>query len=237
MAISSKRTPALFYLGTLISSVGGMTLQISLVAFMLHVGFTLLQVGIVVGLSRLLPLVVSVFLGQRMDKFSPRKTILWTELGAGASSTLLLCCWVFFSHNFLMLLCAMILRSLFTSLQMGSRAQMAKILSDSSYKSNSRNAVWLNKVTQGATLFGGALSWLAIRFATFPVVIVFDALTFVINGIILSVLPIDDTGADKAQADPVFKKFRDLYQFNFRAALLDGFLALLIFPRKSGHET
>lgn len=226
MKIAVNRTPAFFYLGTLISSVGNMTLSVSLIAFMLKGGFSLLQVGTIVGLSRFLPLLVSVLLGHRLDGLSPRKLILWAELGAGASSLLLLLEWTYLGQSFPVLLAAMVFRAFFTSIQTGSRAQMAKILSDSSYQSNSRNAAWLNKVTQGATLFGGGLSWLAIQFSTLPVVIIFDALTFIVNGVILGLLPVDHQGQRKVEAAPIFKKFRDLYQFNFRAASLDAFLAL-----------
>lgn len=226
--ISKKHTSSFFYFGTLLSSVGSMTLTISLIAFMLKSGFSLLQVSIIIGASRFIPVIVSVVYGHKFDEFAPRKLILWTEVLASLASVLLFFNWNFLDKNYALILLAMLLRVLFTSAQTGSRGQIAKVLSSESYQSNSKNAIWLNKVTQGATLFGGIIAWWAIEHSDFSTVIIFDAVTFVANGLILFFLPIDQVGAnsDTSQSVSIFKKFSDLYQFNRWAEYFDVLLVL-----------
>ena len=226
--ISKKHTSSFFYFGTLLSSVGSMTLTISLIAFMLKSGFSLLQVSIIIGASRFIPVIVSVVYGHKFDEYAPRKLIIWTEVLASLASVLLFFNWQFFDKNYALILLAMLLRVLFTSAQTGSRGQIAKVLSSESYQSNSKNAIWLNKVTQGATLFGGIIAWWAIEHSDFSTAIVFDAVTFITNGAILFFLPIDQSGsqAATAQSVPIFKKFTDLYHYNRWAEYLDVLLVL-----------
>lgn len=224
--INKKQIPQLFYFGTLLSSVGSMTLTISMIAFMLKSGFSLLQISIIIGTSRLVPVVVSIFFGHTFDAYSPRKTILVTEVLASLASLLLLSGWQMFDKSYYVILAAMLLRILFTSMQTGSRGQISKALSDSSYQSNSKNAIWLNKVTQGATLFAGLIAWIAIKHSNFQTVIVFDALTFIFNGVILFLLPLNQEGTVSTEASSIFKKFSDLYKFSGWAAGLDAILVL-----------
>lgn len=231
--ISSKQTSNLFYLGTLISSVGSMALSVALVGFMLGRGFDLFQVGLVIGVSRFVPVLISIFVGHRLDAFSPRLTLLVTEIAASLASILLFVGWNLFEGNFGFILTAMILRSVFTSAQTGSRGQIAKLLSQDGYQSNSRNAIWLNKVTQGATLFGAAIAWVAVKYSSLEAVIVFDALTFILNGAILYFLPIAIAPSVSAFKVSAFAKFKDLYGTNLWAATLDALLVLSVMGASS----
>ncbi len=224
--ISKKQTPFYFYLGTLLSSVGSMTLVVSLLAFMLKNQFSLLQISVIIGLSRFLPVVVSVFLGHKTDSLSPKKIIVFAEIGAATASLFLFYSWEVLDKNYYFILIAMILRSLFTSIQNGSKAQIAKVLSDSSYQSNSKNAVWLNKATQGATLFAGVLGWFAITRLSLSAVIIFDAITFILNGLILFMLPIEGAQSEESNGSSIVQKFKDFYQYNFKAGALDALLVL-----------
>lgn len=218
----------LFYLGTLISSIGNTTLSISIIAFMLKNNFSLFQVSLVIGCSRLIPIIISVFVGHIADNLPAKRVIIVTEILASCASILLLYGWAGPSKSFNIILIAMTLRTLFTSLQTGSRSQVAKMLSGDSYQANSRNAVWLNKVTQGATLFSGVLSWIAIEFSTLSTVIIFDALTFLANGIIIYLLPLVHAETQAVTKVSIFQKFKDLYKFNRRAATLDFLLSLAV---------
>lgn len=193
---------------------------------MLKSGFSLLQISIIIGTSRLVPVVVSIFFGHKFDEYSPRKTILVTEVLASLASLLLLAGWQIFDKSYYVILAAMLLRILFTSMQTGSRGQISKALSDSSYQSNSKNAIWLNKATQGATLFAGLIAWIAIKHSDFQTVIIFDALTFILNGVILFILPLNQEGIASTETISVFKKFSDLYKFSGWAAGLDAILVL-----------
>ena len=231
--ISAKQTSALFYLGTLISSVGSMALAIALVGFMLAGGFDLLKIGLVIGISRFVPVLISIFVGHRLDAYSPRWTLLVTEVAASFASILLFVGWNSLDKNFSFILVAMVLRSIFTSAQTGSRSQITKLLSQDDYKSNSRNAVWLNNVTQGATLFGAAIAWIAVKYSSLEVVIAFDALTFIINGLILYILPINLAPSVSNIKVSAFTKFKDLYRINGWAASLDALLVLSVMGANS----
>ena len=63
-----KSDGARFFAGLLISSVGGMTFTIGLIVFMMRAGFGLFQISIIIGLSRLIPIVASTLLGDLADR-------------------------------------------------------------------------------------------------------------------------------------------------------------------------
>jgi MFS family permease len=225
MTHQRNRVPLFFYGSTLISSIGSMTLVVSMIGFMIQAGYDLVQVGLLIGLARLVPLMISTFFGQKTDQWAPRKTVLISEVLAALASLGLLATWTKNNKSFSLILAFCILRSAFVSIQVGSKAKITKALSDSSYDSNLKNAAWLNKVTQGATLFAGILGLFAIKHFTLEHVIVFDMITFVINGIVVFFLPLEIPATAIKKESPL-QKFKDLYVYNGRVALLDLLLAI-----------
>lgn len=231
-AIRSNPVTA-FYAGILISSIGSMTFLISLVAFMMKGGFSLFQVGLVLGLPRIVPVAFNVFLGQVIDRLPPKRTVIVTEIGAALASVGIYFAWVQGTHGFIALLVLSIGKAGVLALQGGSRARMAKALSNSSYASNAKNAIWLNQATQGATLFSGVLGLLAVSYLSLGWVIFFDGITFIVNGALLLALPISDDSASEEPAPKpkllpsLARKFSDLYRYNARAATLNVALAFV----------
>ena len=174
-----------FFAGLLISSVGGMTFTIGLIVFMMRAGFDLFQVSIILGLSRLIPILVSTLLGDIADRTSAKRMVLFTELVAGFSSVGILWSWSRPGHAYLGLATMTVIRSVVLAIQSGSRNKLVKELSGDGYESNAKNAVYYNKATQGATLFAGLLAWLAFEYVNFEWVILFDGATFFLNGLLL----------------------------------------------------
>lgn len=226
--MKKERVAPLFYFGMLISSVGSFAYGMSLIAFMLKSGFELWQASLIIGLTRFVPVVTTALWGHLTDVLPARKTVAVAEGIAGLTSAALLLIWSDANTNYPLLVVVCILRSIVVSFQTGSRGKITKLLSDDSYKANSRNAIWLNKATQGATLFGGLVAWIIIKHFTLQTAIVVDAVTFIINGGIAFMIPDFETktSADATEKTSWIQKFRDFFNFNSRAAMLDAVLAL-----------
>ena len=223
--ISKFAAPA-FYLGTLVSSVGSMTFNVCLIAFMIKAGFGLADASLIIGLQRLIPVIVTALWGQHTDHLSPRRTVIACELVAALSSILLLQIWGGPNSHYESILVLCVLRAVVVSFQTGSRTKLAKQLSDGTYSGNSKHAIWFNKATQGATLFSGLIAWFIIQNFSLEMAIVFDAVTFFISGFaVLAFAPKGD-GEQPPVVDQIWtEKFRNLFKYNPRAALLDLILA------------
>jgi MFS family permease len=228
-----NKSAAKFYMGTLLSSVGSMTFTVSLLAFMLKENFSLFQASLILGASRLIPILISKILGGKADEYSPKTVVLVTEIGTALSSIGILFSWLQGKDSYWLLFLFSVTRAMLMSFQNGSKSRVAREFADENYKSQSRHAIWLNKVTQGATLFAGILGWVAFRFLNFKTVIIFDAITFIINGIILFNLSMHSEPTQSTNKASIFKKFHDLYKFNPRAATLYLVLALVIMGTSS----
>lgn len=225
--MNSKFAAPAFYLGTLVSSVGSLSFNVCLIAFMVKAGFGLADASLIIGLQRLIPVIVTALWGQHTDRFSPRKTVIACELVAALSSILLLKIWNGSNSHYISILALCVLRAVVVSFQTGSRTKLAKQLSDGTYSGNSTHAIWFNKATQGATLFSGLIAWFIIQNFTLEAAIVFDAVTFLISG--FAVLAFAPKGEDEQHSvdAPVWtEKFRALFKYNPRAALLDLVLAV-----------
>jgi len=216
----------LFYFGTLISSVGTFAFNLSLIAFMLKSGFHLGEASLIIGLQRFIPVLIMGLWGQYTDKWSPKATVAVAETIAALTSMALIFIWIGSETNYFLLASVCILRSVVVSIQVGSRSKITKLLSQESYQHNSKHAIWLNKATQGATLFGGVLGWLIILHFSLETAIYFDAFTFLLNGLIILWLPqIQNQESEKPTLSNWKQKFTEYFSFNKRAALLDIFLA------------
>lgn len=215
----------LFYFGILISSIGSGTYAYALLAFLLKNGFSLADAALIMGLQRLLPTLVIGVWGHYTDRWSPRVTIVAAEALAAVLSLALLWVWQEGQTNLQLLTLLTVGRSIIVSFQLGSRAKITKILSGSTYAGNSRHAMWLNKATQGASLFSGALAWMFVTYSSLPAVILFDLATFALNGLLVFFLPAfatgDDSTADATEPMSWYSKFRDFFVFNRQVFLLD----------------
>ena len=225
-----KNQIVLFYLGSFLSSVGSMTYLVSSMAFMAKMGVSISQIGLFVGCTRFFPLVVSVFYGDLADRVSARKLIVISELMAACASVGLVLAWQPAGQSIFYFTLFSILRGVFLIVQGPGKSRIAKEIAGSDFASNSRTAIWLNKVTHGSALFAAGLGWIAVKFLSIYYVLAFDLLTFFINGIFVWQLSLGDVGV--AQADEmrpnILRKFKDLYHFNPKVAVYDLVLAVIM---------
>ena len=217
-----------FYFGTLISSIGSFVFNICLVAFMIQAGYDLFHVSLILGLQRLVPMFVAGIMGHYTDKFSPRLTVVLTEAGAALATLGILWSWQEGPNGYWHMLAFTLLKTCFVSFQAGSKVKITKILSDSTYQSSANHAIWFNKATQGATLFAGIIAWPIITRFSFETAIWFDLFTFVVNGVIVFLLPLKESKGEVTSSllSGIFSKFADFYKYNRRAAILDLVLAV-----------
>ena len=224
----------LFYSGTLISSIGSFTFNLCLIAFMVKAGFPLVNATLIFALQRIVPLLVIGSVGHLTDRFPGRPTVYVSEAIAGVASLGLLAIWNGLETNYLLLVSLCVIRSIVVAFQTGSKARITKELSDGSFKSNARNAIWFNKATQGAMLFSGVLSWIIIEKSSFQFAVLFDAVSFILNGVSVFFLPksIASETIDAAMSETKeswTKKYFDLFKYSRRAATLElllGFIAM-----------
>lgn len=216
-----------FYSGTLLSSVGSFVFNICMIAFMTKAGYGLFEISLILGLQRLIPLLITGLAGHLTDRIAPRLNVVLSEFIAAVTTLGILWAWSEVRDAYFALLAFTVLKASVVAFQAGSRAKITKLLSESSYQSNAKNAIWFNKATQGAMLFAGVCAWPIIIYADFQTAIWFDLLTFAVNGLIVYFLPIGKSqSGTPTVASSILGKFRDFYRFNPRAAVLDLFLAL-----------
>lgn len=221
----------LFYSGVLISSIGSGAFGMALFAFLLLNHFSLSEAALMLGLQRIVPTLVLAWSGHWTDRWPPKITILLAELIAAILSLVLLLVWRGPDSDFLLLTVFSVARSVVVSFQQGSRAKISKMLSGATYLENSRHAMWLNKATQGASLFSGALAWVFVTYASLETAILFDCVTFALNGIIVFLMPdfnenklVREATASGVGEPPLERwhdKFRELVKWNRQAVWLD----------------
>lgn len=226
--INKKWIIPAFYFGTLVSSVGSLTFNLCLIAFMLKAGFSLGHATVILGLQRLIPALFMGIWGHLTDSLPPRLTVVVIEAIAAVLSGILLFLWKESDTAYIIFAGISILRATIATFQTGSRVKITKLLADESYSSNSKHAIWFNKATQGATLFSGLTAVLFIKLFSFESAIIFDAITFILNGLIIYFLPIHKVQEEKENQKTVvwYQKFIDYFKFNPSAAKLDLFLAV-----------
>ncbi len=227
-----KFAAPIFYSGTLISSVGSFTFNLCMIAFMVKAGFPLVDATLIFALQRIIPLIVIGIMGHLTDRFPAKPTVYISEAIAGISSIALLFIWKGIDTNYSLLIALCVIRSIVVAFQTGSRSKITKELSDGTYASNARNAMWFNKATQGAMLFSGLISWLIIENLSFEFAVAFDAISFILNGISVFLLPVAISGTATAGADKTTnvswtQKYLDLFKYSPRAAKLELLLGVV----------
>ena len=179
----------LFYLGQFLSSMGSLAFSLCLVAFMPKAGFDLAQISLILGLQRFIPVLILGAWGHLADQFSAKKTVVVLEVLAGIVSLLLLWTWNETQTNYILFLGLCVLRAVLVNFQTGSRVKISKLLSDGSYDSNAKHAIWQMKSSQGATLFAGLIGLVLIQYLSLKVAILVDFATFLVNGLIVYFMP------------------------------------------------
>jgi hypothetical protein len=230
MPLSAVTRARLYYFAVLLSSIGSLTFTISLVVFLAAGGPGAAFVGALIGAVRLAPIFVNLVFGDIGDHAPARRVVLLSELIAAILTLAMLATWRAGEQAFIWFAALCVLRGAVAATQQGSRAKISKLLSDGTFKSDSRHAMLLNKMTQGATIFAALAGWLVYRYGSLETAILIDATTFLIGGLVILLIPksVDtiSTPVNRGRG-LITDKFANLYHFAPRAARLDLLLAFV----------
>jgi oligopeptide transport system substrate-binding protein len=181
----AKSKSNIFLRGLFISSLGSTTFMISILTFLPKVGISAFIIGLIIGVSRISSVVTNFFIGPIGDKLNPRKIVLISEFGAMISSFILLFLSKNLSNdNYFLFTLIIAFRSFFTGLQLASLQKIGKNY-DEILNLNGAFSKKMNQVTFGSILFAMLINLFAINNLNFSHIIIFDAVTFFINGILI----------------------------------------------------
>ncbi|MGK5082407.1 hypothetical protein WDW37_03800 [Bdellovibrionota bacterium FG-1] len=183
---SFTRSRAVFYCaGLFTSSFGSLTYAAALPALFFKLGVSPFYIGTLIGVMRLVNFMMNLSLGHIGDIISPKKVMIFCEIGAAVASSLIFWSWWKYGLSGLTpFFLANLLRVAFTSLQSGSIQKHGKLF-DTSLGMQGRFAVILNGATHGTLFFGGILAAVFFDRLTIPLIVVLDAATFILNGLLL----------------------------------------------------
>ncbi len=232
---SLNRKSILFLAGIFISSLGSTAFVIGLITFPALAGISALTIGSIIGTGRFVSVLTSFFAGPIGDYISPRKIVYLGEFGALACSCVIWKLSFSLSDSYFYLFLIMTAaRSFFTAIQSGSTQKVGKIYDDQ-LKLDGRFAKYLNQATFGATFFAMVLNLLVLKYGSFQHIIVIDAVTFLINGLLVLASTGSnehvDLNAEKQRIPDLGKMWIDNIKYfkNHRAlAQMDMLLALIM---------
>lgn len=175
-----------FYLaGLFVTALGSMTYAATLPAVMYEMGISALFIGILIGTMRLNGFLVNTFLGHIGDKYNPRTVLILCEFGAAMGSILILLSWKTWGASWLLpFVIANNIRVFFTALQAGSTQKLGKNF-DGLLDLKGRFAVYISGASNGALLLGGLLAMAFYQYLDIEKLVLFDAATFIVNGLIV----------------------------------------------------
>ena len=225
---TSKAHIITFFGGTLLSSIGSFAFTTGAMTFMVKGDFPVTYVGFWVGFCRLTGVISSLLFGDLADRYPARRFLVKTEIIALLLSIGLLTTWHGGRDSFSLFFLLSLIRAAILPLQQGARSKISKAIAGSEFTKNLRTAIWLNKATQGATVFSALICIYAAKALSFEYLIIFDGLTFFFSTILLLSLPDEIAAAPAVISGPsvVLSKLGALYRFNPRAALYDCLLCL-----------
>lgn len=199
----------MYIFGLFISSLGSMTHAATMPTLLFKLGISTSIIGTLIGSLRFSTFLVNLVFGHIGDHFNPRSVMILCEIGASIGTVLIFISWSKYHSDWLVpFFVANVIRSLFTSLQVGSVQKFGKLI-DESLEWKGNMAGFINGATYGALLFGGLLSVLFFDYLSVEFIIIFDAATFVING--LCILIFQGKLLDKPEK---FKSFSKKFNVN-----------------------
>lgn len=180
-----KRSSKIYLGGIFISSLGSMTYAATLPAVLFSLDISTAFIGLLIGSMRINSFLVNSFLGDIGDRVNPRKVLIYCEVGAAVASILILLSWAIWSDKWLIpFFIANNVRVFFTALQTGSVQKLGKNY-DSLLGLKGRFAIQMSGAINGALLFGGLIAVMVFPYITVPNLVLFDTITFLMNGMIL----------------------------------------------------
>lgn len=223
--MSSNSQIAWIYWGTMISSLGTFTFPGATVGILTQMQFAIWQIGLLMSLTRAGTILGNFIFGDISDRFDAKKVVLLTEIIAFVLSGLLMFTWSLGAAYFPVFALCVFLRFITISVGGPGRNVLLKVLSDQYNKSHFHSAITLNAVTYGPGVVGSILGFFAIKYFSYYWVLGFDAITFIINGIIISFFVKSQTSPSRASKSSLFSKFK-IYFSHSKLVFFDVLLAI-----------
>lgn len=217
---------SLVYWGTLITSIGSLAFPGATIGVLTQAGYTLFEIGMVVAIMRFGALSGGLVFGDIAERFNAKVVILVAEVLAFLLTVGLIFVWQLGGEFFYLFCFFIFLRTFVIYSSAPGRNKLVKELSDVYKKDHFESGIFLNVVTHGPTVLGALIGFISIKYLNYNWILVFDAVTFLINGYILVFLVSHNSKVNAAVAPyNLFKKIR-IYLSHGNIAILDIMLAL-----------
>ena len=179
----------------MISSTGSMTFTVAMVAYLQNIGQSLTVIGAILGSSRIAAAIISLMISGYSDNWAPRTVVMLTEFAAVLVSIAMYYVIPEQNESVLLFGLAYCIRTCIVSAQIGARGKLSKLFAGGTEAGSRKSAALLNIATQGATVFAGLASWIAIESIDIKWVLAFDAISFGICGVLMTTLPVESSQA------------------------------------------
>jgi len=220
---------SVFFIGAFISALGTHTFIGAGLAFMREAGVTLAQVGMVVMFSRLAAFLMNFILGDLLDRYHPRHTILGAEIINVLITIGLIWVWPSVLPNFNLFLLLVFCRSALIAVVGPSQQKLIKLFFKDDMPGQARAAVLLNLMNVGSLVITLLVCWYAIKYGSFTHLLVFDGLTFIFNGVVVFCLPHGLFPKTAKMTFNVFSKFGHYKKLESGLVVKDVLLHLTVF--------
>lgn len=180
--MSPSRQSTAYLLGIFLSSLGSLTYISGLVTFLPAFQVATVYIGVLFAAIRLTSFLVNITLGHIGDEIDPRKVVIFCEFASLIGSLIIFISWPLSSTLMqATFLIGNVIRVGFVSVQAASIQKYAQTL-DRALSGQGTMAVLLTRAMQGSLLFGGLLSFVFLKYLSLHWLIIFDAVTFLMNG-------------------------------------------------------
>ena len=170
-----------FNLGILFSSIGTMTFLVTAMGAMSKMGFNVWDIGLFVGTFRFLPTLLSLVFSRFFIRMAHLKYYVPLELTSFALSLALAYLASRPDFNIYSFTALAVFSAILTLPQRANRPAIMKFLEEKAGLGHTRPALWLNKVTHGATFFSAIIGLSGLTVFSLSTIILFDAFTFLVS--------------------------------------------------------
>lgn len=215
-----------FYTGTFISQLGNYVFIAGMIFFPKAIGWSHLQVGLLLGASHLFGMLSLLVFGDIGDRISPKKIIVTVELLAMCISICLMLLWGSdFPYSKYLFILFVGFKAVLTSIQSPARNKYIKILSKN-HQHTKNLSIFLSSITSGTSLFSAFLCLLFFKNVDFTYTMAFDALSFLLGGILIFNLP--DISFSQNTKKSITDRFKDYFSIDKTLIFKDLSLSILI---------
>ena len=178
-----------FFTGTFVSQIGTYVFIFGMLFFPAKAGWDNFQIGLLLSSTHFFVVLGTLKWGDLGDRVSPKKLLIRIEFLAMFCSVIFMFCWIDNSliSRYLFILFVG-LRSMFISIQGPSKNKYLKLISSEHSKSK-KFSLLLTAINQGSGIFSSVLCLIFFNKYTFIASMLFDAISYLINGLLLMSLP------------------------------------------------